>query len=213
VIPPRTSALAGLLAASGLAAGCGAPEATTATQTGSRATPAASGSTSTAVLSTSATSATGATPRSSPAPLACSGVPVEGTVAGATGQARVLDVSAASHEGDGFDRFVIHLSAVPASYRVIPQGTPDFFEDASGRPVTLMGTAGVHVTLQGVAGTPVYAGPSDLRPGLAQLREARQLGSFEGVVNWGLGLTKNGCVRVIAPTAAAPTLVVDIATG
>ena len=148
-----------------------------------------------------------------PAPLACSGVPVEGTVAGATGQARVLDVSAASHEGDGFDRFVIHLSAPPASYRVIPQGTPDFFEDASGRPVTLMGTAGVHVTLQGVAGTPVYTGPSDLRPGLAQLREARQLGSFEGVVNWGLGLTKNGCVRVIAPTAAAPTLVVDIATG
>jgi hypothetical protein len=138
---------------------------------------------------------------------------VEGTVTGGSGAARVTGVAAASHESAGYDRFVIRLSGAPASYRVIPQGTPDFFEDASGRPVTLEGTAGVRITLQGVAGTPAYAGPTDLHPGLAQLREARQTGAFEGVVSWGLGLAGAGCVRVMAPTAAAPTqLIVDIAS-
>jgi hypothetical protein len=124
----------------------------------------------------------------------------------------VTDVAVASHEDAGYDRFVIRLSGPPTSYRVIPQGTPDFFEDASGRPVTLEGTAGVRISLQGVAGTPAYAGPTDLHPRLIQLREARQTGSFEGVVSWGLGLAGNGCVRVLAPSTASPTLAVDIVT-
>ena len=78
--------------------------------------------------------------------------------------------------------------------------------------ISLSAVAGVRISLQGVAGTPAYAGATDLHPRLVQLREARQTGSFEGVVSWGLGLAGNGCLRVLAPTAASPTLVVDIVT-
>lgn len=196
-----------LLAAAGLATACGAPPATTP----ATAAPVAAATSSTAAPA--GVTAAAATPQSTTvAPPPCSSVPVEGTVSGASGTARVTDVATASHEDAGYDRFVIRLNAAPASYRVIPQGTPDFFEDASGRPVTLEGTAGVKVSLQGVPGTPAYAGPTDLHPGLAQLREARQTGSFEGVVSWGLGLARSGCIRVLAPSAASPTLVVDIVT-
>lgn len=154
-----------------------------------------------------------ATPSATAAPPACSGQAVAGAVPGASGTARVTDVAAASHEDAGYDRFVIHLSAAPTAYRVVPQGSPDLVEDASGRPVTLEGQAAVRITLEGAGGTPAYAGPTDLHPRLAQLREARQTGSFEGVVSWGLGLAHAGCLRVLAPAATTPAeLVVDVVT-
>jgi hypothetical protein len=196
-----------------LAAGCGSPPAAAGSTAPATRTAAPAATTSSTGGAAVVTSTAGAAPGATAASLPCSSAPVEGTVTGGSGTARVTEVAAASHESAGYDRFVIRLSGAPASYRVIPQGTPDFFEDASGRPVTLEGTAGVRITLQGVAGTPAYAGPTDLHPGLAQLREARQTGTLEGVVSWGLGLAGPGCVRVIAPTAAAPTqLVVDIAS-
>ncbi len=208
---PRTAAA---ILAAGIATGCGSPPAaagSTATPSGTAAPAAATSAAAAAAVATSTTAAAAA---ATPVPLTCSSAPVERTVPGASGTARVIDVAAASHESAGFDRFVIHLSGVPSSYRVVTQGTPDFFEDASGRPVTLEGTAGVRISLQGVAGAPAYAGPTDLHPGLAQLREARQTGAFEGVVSWGIGLARTGCLRVLPPTAASPTqLVVDIATG
>jgi hypothetical protein len=180
--------------AAALAAGCGSPPAAT---------------TPTPPPSAGATAAPAAT---TPAALACGTAPVEGTVAGASGLARITEVVAASHEDAGYDRLVIRLSAAPTSYRIVPQASAGFTEDASGRPVTLEGAAGVRISVQGVAGTPAYAGPTDLHPGLAQLREARQTGSFEGVDSWGLGLARPGCIRVLVPTAATPTqLVVDIA--
>jgi hypothetical protein len=196
-----------------LAAGCGSSPAAVGSTApaSSTATPAAATSASSA--NAAPTSTAGAAPGATAASLPCSSAPVEGTVTGGSGTARLTGVAAASHESAGYDRFVIRLSGTPTSYRVIPQGTPDFFEDASGRPVTLEGTAGVRITLRGVAGAPTYAGPTDLHPGLAQLREARQTGALEGVVSWGLGLAGPGCVRVMAPTAAAPTqLVVDVAS-
>jgi hypothetical protein len=205
---PTATLPATLLAAAALATACGSPPAATSPAT---APPVAVATTSTAAPA-DVTSAPATRTTAAPAPPACSGAPVEGTIPGASGTARVTDVATASHEDAGYDRFVIRLSAPPASYRVLPQGTPDFFEDASGRPVTLEGTAGVKLSLQGVAGTPAYAGPTDLHPGLAQLREARQTGSFEGVVTWGLGLARSGCIRVLAPTAASPSLVVDVVT-
>jgi hypothetical protein len=196
-----------------LATGCGSSPGTAGSTAPASGTAAPAATTSATGANAAATSTATAAPGATAASLPCSSAPVEGTVTGGSGTARVIGVAAASHESAGYDRFVIRLSGAPASYRVIPQGTPDFFEDASGRPVTLEGTAGVRITLQGVAGTPAYAGPTDLHPGLAQLREARQTGAFEGVVSWGLGLTGPGCVRVMAPTAAAPTqLVVDVAS-
>jgi len=205
--PTATPWIAATLLAAALATGCGAPAATLP----ATAPPVAAATTATAATA-GATAAPDVQGSATPAPPPCSGTPVEGTVPGASGLARVVDVASASHEDAGYDRFVIRLSAAPTSYRVIPQGTPDFFEDASGRPVTLEGVAGVRISLQGVAGTPAYAGATDLHPRLVQLREARQTGSFEGVVSWGLGLAGNGCLRVLAPTAASPTLVVDIVT-
>jgi hypothetical protein len=185
--------------AGALVAGCGAPPG---------ATPAGPRSVSAAPAAATATPSpeTGAS-----AAFACA--PVSGTPAGAAGMARLTAVDTGDHEDAGYDRFVLRLSGVPSSFSVTPQSSPAFTEDASGRSVTLEGTAGVRIALHGVAGTPPYAGPVDIHPRLGVLREARQVGDFEGVVSWALGLSGPGCIRVLAPAGpGATTLVVDVST-
>jgi hypothetical protein len=166
----------------------------------------------TASASPGGTAAAPSTPgaTASPAGFACA--PVAGIVSAASGLSRVTEVTTGNHEDQGYDRFTIRLSSAPTSFRVVPQGSAVLTMDPSGTSVTLEGSAGVRISLQGVAGTPAYAGPTDLRPGLVLLRETRQLGSFEGVVTWGLGLSRPGCLRVQAPTGAPATMVVDVST-
>jgi len=110
----------------------------------------------------------------------------------------------------GYDRFVIQVDGSVGQYSVQPQTATTFTQDPSGRQVTLTGSAGLKVTLQGAASAGSYTGPTDLKPsGTAVLREARQIGDFEGVVSWGLGLSRTGCFRVF--TLADPSrLVVDV---
>jgi hypothetical protein len=66
------------------------------------------------------------------------------------------------------------------------------------------------VVLHGAQAHGTYTGPSDLKPtGTATLREARDIGDFEGVVSWGLGLSKPACFRAF--TLSGPSrLVVDV---
>jgi hypothetical protein len=54
-----------------------------------------------------------------------------------------------------------------------------------------------------------YSGSTDLRPALKELREARQLGDFEGAVSWGLGLTRANCFRAYVLTGPS-RLVIDV---
>jgi hypothetical protein len=110
----------------------------------------------------------------------------------------------------GYDRFVLEFAGPVARYDVTPQDSATFVQDASGLPVALAGSAGLRVVVHGASGQGSFTGPTDLRPaGTAVLREARQVGDFEGVVSWGLGLSRTACFRAFVLTGPN-RLVVDV---
>jgi hypothetical protein len=110
----------------------------------------------------------------------------------------------------GYDRFVIELNGPVPRFAVGPQSSARFVRDASGQPVTLRGSAGLVVRLQGAQAHGTYSGPVDLRPtGTAVIQEASQIGDFEGVVTWGLGLSRAACFRVFTLTSPS-RLIVDV---
>jgi hypothetical protein len=113
----------------------------------------------------------------------------------------------------GYDRFVIQFSGPVPQYDVQPQASATFVQDASGQRVTLSGSAGLLVTVHGAQSAGSYTGSTDQKPaGTAVLKEARQVGDFEGVVHWGLGLSHGACFRAF--TLANPSrLVVDVQAG
>ena len=111
-------------------------------------------------------------------------------------------------EAPGFDRIVFDFSGGIPSYDLTRQESPTFVKDASGQSVTLDGSAGIKLIfrdadVQGVA--------DDQKPNLPAVREIAQLGNFERVLSYGIGLSSSQCVRVLE--LANPTrLVVDIIT-
>jgi hypothetical protein len=149
-----------------------------------------------------------------------------GGVAGTA--ATVSSVRIAHH--DGYDRLVIGFATSNAmpQYQLTQQATSHFVRDASGQPVTLDGSAGIRAVLRNADITP--GAPTDLKPALPAIREAAQIGNFERVVSYGIGLATPACFRVLelsgptrlvidvqapadAPTAtAAPTVAATTAT-
>ena len=162
---------------------------------------------------------------SGPAPSA-SATPTLAPSATALGQFQCIDASGGTDAGPvqlktirtahqpGYDRIVFEFS--PGTGRVPPytvtrQSSTHFVKDPSGQPVTLKGSYGLRVVLRNTTAHGTYAGSTDLTPGLPVLQEAMQLGDFEGVNSWGLGLTGSSCVRVLE--LSNPTrLVIDIQT-
>src|SRR6267143_2173077 len=130
---------------------------------------------------------------------------------GGTGSAAgtVYDVRVAHH--NGYDRLVIGFptaSAMP-QYQLNRQSTTHFVRDASGQPVTLQGSAGVRLVLRN--SDIVSGSPSDLKPNLPEIKEVAQIGNFERVVSYGVGLATPACVRVLE--LGSPTrLVIDVQT-
>src|SRR5439155_4652004 len=113
---------------------------------------------------------------------------------------------------DGYDRLVIAFSsgttAVPP-YDLTRQNSSTFVRDASGQPVTLEGSAGIRAVLRN---SDIASGvASDLKPRLPQIREIANIGNFERVVSYGVGLKTAACFRVLELTG--PTrLVIDVQT-
>lgn len=120
----------------------------------------------------------------------------------------VTAVRAASQSG--FERFVIQLNGAVPAFEVKPQASATFVQDPSGLNVTLSGRVGLVVTLHGAQSHGTYSGATDLHPGgTSVIKEARQLGDFEGVLTWGLGLSHASCFR--AYTLTGPSrLIVDV---
>jgi hypothetical protein len=130
-----------------------------------------------------------------------------GGVAGASGT--VYDVRVAHH--DGYDRLVIGFPTTNSmpEYQINRQTTAHFVRDASGQPVTLSGAAGIRIVLRNA--DIVSGAPSDLKPNLPEIREVAQIGNFERVVSYGVGLSTPACIRVLELTG--PTrLVIDVQT-
>ena len=130
-----------------------------------------------------------------------------GGTAGAT--ATVYDVRVAHH--NGYDRLVIGFPTANKmpEYQLTRQATSTFIRDASGQPVTLNGSAGIRVVLRNADITP--GGATDQKPGLPAIREVAQIGNFERVVSYGVGLSTAACFRVLELNG--PTrLVIDVQT-
>src|SRR5438132_1980694 len=130
-----------------------------------------------------------------------------GGVAGASGTVSAIRI--AHH--DGYDRLVIGFatSNTMPQYQLTQQASSHFVRDASGQPVTLDGSAGIHAVLRNAD---ITAGaPTDLKPGLPAIREVAQIGNFERVVSYGVGLATPACFRVLE--LSGPTrLVIDVQT-
>jgi hypothetical protein len=112
---------------------------------------------------------------------------------------------------DGYERLVIGFatSNTMPQYQLTQQATSTFVRDASGQPVTLAGSAGIRAVLRNADITSGL--PSDLKPNLPAIREVAQIGNFERVVSYGVGLATPACFRVLE--LSAPTrLVIDVQT-
>jgi hypothetical protein len=129
---------------------------------------------------------------------------------GKTGVANVI--TARTSEQIGYDRFVLQFDGIVPTYTVKRQPKPVFTMGASGREVTLSGTAGIVITVHSATGNTTFTGSNDIfHSDFEVIKEARQLQDFEGTVAWGLGISKPTCMRVFALTDPA-RLVVDLQT-
>jgi hypothetical protein len=129
---------------------------------------------------------------------------------GSTSAPQVTAIRVAHH--NGYDRLVFEFSpsssAMP-QYQLTRQASSTFVRDASGQPTTIEGSAGIRVVLHNtVVGNGVA---SDLKPRLPELREVANIGDFERVVSYGVGLKTAACDRVLE--LGGPTrLVIDVQT-
>ena len=109
-----------------------------------------------------------------------------------------------------YDRITIEFqNGQPSSIELGPQSSSTFTNSPRGDNVTLAGSAGLLVVIQGADEHTAYSGSTDFKTNYPVLLEARQMEDFEGVVQWGLGLSKSACYRAFFLTN--PTrLVIDI---
>jgi len=121
---------------------------------------------------------------------------------------QLTNIRPASHAGDGFDRVVFDFSGAIPSWDLTRQESATFVRDPSGQNVTLDGSAGLKLVLRDV--DLAVAVPGDLKPGLTSIREIAQLGNFERVVTYAVGLSSSRCVRVLQLSNSR--LVIDVAT-
>jgi len=144
-------------------------------------------------------------PSPTPQPFLC-----EDQSGGSTGQTTHLTgIRPASHASNGYDRVVFDFSGGIPSWDLTRQASATFVRDASGQPVTLDGTAGIKLVFRDAdAASDV---PVDSKPALTSVREIAQIGNFERVLTYGIGISSSQCVRVLQLSGPS-RLVVDVAT-
>ncbi len=155
-----------------------------------------------------------ATPPPSPSPTVSSVPPSACTSfsGGTASMSNVTDVRVGTTAG--YDRLVIQFDGPVPAYSVTPQGSSAFIQDPTGQTLQLQGSSGIRIVVRGASGTDLnghqtFKGSQDLTPGYPALKEARQLGDFERVFSWGLGLSEPDCVHVTTLTGP-DRLVVDV---
>ncbi|MDQ6709538.1 MAG: hypothetical protein M3Z11_03170 [Candidatus Dormibacteraeota bacterium] len=132
-----------------------------------------------------------------------------GGVSGVPGTVSAIRVA---HQ-TGYDRLVIEFApsaagAIPA-YTLTRQASSTFVRDASGQPVKLDGSAGIKAVFQNTAvGSGVR---SDIKAALPEIREVANIGNFERVTSYGVGLATPACFRV-AELTMPMRLVIDVQT-
>jgi len=114
----------------------------------------------------------------------------------------------------GFDRITFEFKGArpTASVGYVSQLT----EDGSSKPVHLAGGAAIEVVFHGAnahdeQGTPTVS-PRRFSPGLPILKEVAQIGDFEAVVSYGLGVDHRTSFKVLQLSGPS-RIAVDISTG
>jgi hypothetical protein len=131
--------------------------------------------------------------------------------AGAQSAPTLVDVRAARHPG--FDRVVFEFRGAVPQHTVRYVG--QLVEDGSGKPVSVAGAADLEVVFHGANahaedGTPSVR-PKRFSPGLTAVKEVAQIGDFEAVVSYGIGLDRRRPLTV--STLSGPSrLVIDVST-
>jgi len=144
-------------------------------------------------------------PSPTPQPFLC-----QDQSGGSTGQTTQLTgIRPAPHASDGYDRVVFDFSGGIPSWDLTRQASATFVRDASGQPVTLDGTAGIKLVFRDADAA--SAVPVDSKPALTSVREIAQIGNFERVLTYGIGISSSQCVRVLQLSGPS-RLVVDVAT-
>jgi hypothetical protein len=122
-----------------------------------------------------------------------------------------VDVRAGGHAG--FDRVVFEFRGAVPEHRV--QYVDQLVEDGTGDPVSVAGAANLEVVFEGANAHEENGSPTLTRrrfsPGLPAVKEIAQLGDFEAVVSYGIGVDRRRPIEV--STLSSPSrLVIDIAT-
>ena len=157
------------------------------------------------------------TPSASPSPSATDNLPAftcggQGALSGTQTVQTALVDAIRTGRNPGFDRIVIEFkNGEPVSVELKPQSNARFTQDPKGDTVQLLGSNGLLVVIHGADEHTNYSGTYDFKTGYTGLLEARQMGDFEGVVQWGLGLSAPACYRAFFLTNPN-RLVVDIQT-
>lgn len=112
---------------------------------------------------------------------------------GATALTQLTALRLAHHPG--YDRVTVEFAGALPDYSVVRQTTAHFVRDASGQAVSLKGTAGLKLTFHGVDLSATV--PIDQTPSLPVVTEVQNIGNFERVVSYGVGLNSPACVRVL----------------
>ncbi|HEV3496067.1 MAG TPA: hypothetical protein VHA34_06950, partial [Actinomycetes bacterium] len=131
--------------------------------------------------------------------------------AGAQSTPTLVDVRAGSHTG--YDRVVFEFRGAVPEHRI--RYVDQLVEDGTGDPVSVAGAADLEVVFEGANaheedGSPTIS-PRRFSPGLPAVKEIAQLGDFEAVVSYGIGVDQRRPIQV--STLSNPSrLVVDIRT-
>ncbi len=134
----------------------------------------------------------------SPVALSCtaSGAASPSWPAPPTASATTPAIASAVADGDTLK--LTFVSGTP-QFEVAPVASAHFMVDPSGRPVDLAGTSGVRIVLRGFRGdTSNYSGAARLTSTGPILLETGAIGDFEGVVQFGAGVSKPACANVSA---------------
>jgi hypothetical protein len=133
------------------------------------------------------------------------------TPAGAQTAPTLVDVRAGRHPG--FDRVVFEFSGAVPEHRI---GYVDrLVQDGSGFPVSVAGAADLEVVFQGAnahdeRGKPTIS-PRQFSPDLTAVKEVAQIGDFEAVVSYGIGIDRRRPIEV-SSLSGPSRLVIDVPT-
>ena len=148
---------------------------------------------------------TAPTPTPTPKPFTCAD-----QSGGSTGlNLQLTAIRAAAHQSEGYDRIVFDVSNGIPSYDLTRQESATFIRDASGQEVTLDGSAGLKLVIRDA--DLASSVPAEMKPALKSVREIMQIGNFERVLSFGIGLSSSQCVRVLELSNPS-RLVIDVAT-